>query len=242
MKTHHKLTAALAACLVLTAAAPDSRADAPFFGIADMLAGGSFLTGDRLGGGGFGVVGHFELGYYFNETSIGNWMGFELVTELGYESFSGEDPHGGEATLGPLLFDAAVGFPITLLRIGSGDIGTTTWSMALGGGFSVQHVYGYVRTRIQTRLADRAYLDLMFRWTPSEASNDWTDDTGLDIYQFRASVFVGIGDMDMQFFGEFVPGERSRLGPEDPANLAKSRPEVTTDFQSVWRFGVGWLF
>jgi len=83
----------------------------------------------------------------------------------------------------------------------------------------------------------------MGRWTPAEASNDWTERTGLDVYQVRVSTFFYVSEsLRMQFFGEWTPMSRTRVAEEDPNDLATFPPEAVTDFQHVWRFGFGFVF
>ena len=212
-------------------------------GVGEMSVGGSAMFGSRLGGGGFGLAAHFEVGMLVDETALGHWMGFEFATDIGYEQFDGEDPNGGEWTQGPLVFDMSVGFPITLLKLGSGGTMTTLFTFSLGGGFSVQHAYGYARLRVLMLLTQEAYLEVRGTWTPSEASNDWTKKTGLDVYALRASVFADLGDdTKLEFFGEWTSAERARDGAEDETDLTKWPVEAVEDFENVVRIGVGYVF
>ena len=223
-------------------ASSDTRAQG-LFGAGEMSAGASFLYGERLGGSGGGFTAHFEWASMFEETALGGYMGAEFLTFLGYESYSGKDPYGGESTQGPLIFDMQVGFPVTLFKIGGGSPGTTLFTVGLGAGMSVQHAYGYLRARLLTQLGEKTYIELMGRWTPSEASNDWTEKTGLDIYEARVSLVTPVSDdITLQIFAEWSTGDRARLGKEDPMRPADEPPEVTTVFQSVWRAGVGFVF
>lgn len=212
-------------------------------GAGSMSVGGSLLGGERLDGGGFGFTAHFEYASMFEETVLGGYMGAEFLVFLGYEKYSGLDPHGGSATQGPLLFDMQVGFPVTLFKVGGGGAGTTLLTLGLGAGFGVQHAYGYVRARVLTALSDKTFIELMGRWTPDEASNDWTDKTGLDLWEARASIVTPVSeDITLQLFAEWSTGDRTRIGDEDPLHPAQTPPEATTPFQSVWRAGVGFVF
>lgn len=234
------LSAAVAALALV--GTPQAHAQG-LFGIGEMVVGGSLQFGERLGGGGFGLSAHFEYAAMGDQTALGNWMGFEFVSELGYEKYKGQDPYGGDWTMGPLLFDLALGFPLTLVTIGDGGTGTTIVSFALGAGLSAQHVYGYVRGRILTALSETAYLELMGRWTPSEASADGTDKTGLDLFQLRGSAYFEVDpDLKLQVFAEWTPADRARVGAEDPANLSAFPRETETSFQDVVRVGVGVVF
>lgn len=213
------------------------------FGAGEMSAGASFLMGERLGGSGGGFTAHFEYAGMFEETALGGYMGAEFLTFIGYESYDGVDPHGGDNTLGPLIFDMQIGFPVTLFKVGGGGPGTTLFTVGLGAGFGAQHAYGYLRSRILTQLGTDTYLELMGRWTPSEASNDWTDRTGLDIYEARVSVVTPVSeDITLQIFVEWSTGDRARTAKEDPMKPAEEPAEVATSFQSVWRAGVGFVF
>jgi len=204
-------------------------------------AGFSIVLGDRLGGSGFGIIGHLEFSKMFQKTALGGAMGAEILMTLGYEQFAGKDPHGGKLTQGPVNFDLAFGFPVKLFTLGSGT-GATSLVLGIGAGLGMQHSYGYVRSRILTVLGDNRFLELMGRWTPSEASNDWTDNTGLSLYEGRVSLLWPINDVDLKFFGEYSTGTRTRIGKADPTTPSEWPPEVTTDFQSTWRFGVGFTF
>jgi len=230
--------------LALTVVALDaSRARAQgLLGLGEMAVGGSLHFGERLEGGGFGLTANFEYAAMFEETALGGYIGAEFLATLGYESFAGEDPYGGSMTQGPLAFDLQVGFPVTLFKIGSGAPGTTLFTVGLGCGMGVQHAYGYVRSRILTALGPKTFVELMGRWTPSEASSDWTDRTGLDLYEARLSIITPVGDLNLQFFGEWSTGERARVGPEDEAQWSRPPRETVTSFQSLWRFGVGFIF
>jgi hypothetical protein len=235
----HRLSSPLALLLALTASSAPAHAEE---GPGNADAGFSIVSGDRLGGGGFGIIGHLEYLDMFLPTALGGAMGAEILMTLGYEKFAGEDPHGGEFTQGPMNFDVALGFPVKLFTLGSGGPGTTSLVVGLGAGMGMQHAYGYVRSRILTALGDGRFVELMGRWTPAEASNDWTDQTGLSLYEARISVLTAIGDIDMKFFGEWSTGTRTRIGAGDPENPATPPPETTTDFQSIWRLGVGFVF
>ena len=246
MKTMKSLTAVLAFAGVMGALSLGLDRDAHaqgMFGVGDMTFGGSFAFGDRLGGGGFGLSAHFELATMVDETAIGNWLGFEFISEVGYEKYKGKDPYKGDWTMGPLVFDLELGFPFTILHIGEGGPGTTLVSLGLGAGMSAQHIFGYVRARILMAIADDAYVEVMGRWTPAEASADGTDHTGLAIYQLRLSSYFALDeDLNLQLFAEWTPAERTRVGDEDPSNIAHAPPETTTDFQNVVRIGVGVVF
>ncbi len=232
----------LLASLAVGGAANKSHAQG-LFGIGEMSAGGSVMFGDRNGGGGFGINAHFEYAAMAEETALGGYLGLEFLTELGYEQYGGTDPYGGEWTQGPLIFDMGVGFPVTLFKLGSGGTGTTLFTVGLGAGMSVQHAYGYVRARILTRLGTSSFLELMGRWTPSEASSDWTEDTGLDVYQARVSFnFKASETLAMQLFGEWQPADRTREARGDPINVAKWPGETTRAFQSILRVGLGFIF
>jgi hypothetical protein len=237
VNTLRRLTFTLPALLTVLTIAPRSNADGPPLGDG----GVSILIGDRLGGSGFGIIGHLELIDMSEATALGGAMGGELLMTLGYEQFSGEDPHGGEMTQGPLNFDFAVGFPVKLFTIGSGT-GATSLVLGLGVGLGAQHSYGYVRSRILTVLGKDRFLEFMGRWTPAEASNDWTDNTGLSLYEARVSLLWPVNDVDLKFFGEYSTGTRTRIGKADPDTPSEWPPEVTTDFQKTWRFGVGFAF
>jgi hypothetical protein len=220
-----------------------SRARAQgLLGLGEMAVGGSVHFGERLDGGGFGLAANFEYASMFEETALGGYIGAEFLASLGYESFGGEDPYGGSMTQGPLVFDLQVGFPVTLFKIGSGAPGTTLFTVGLGCGMGVQHAYGYVRSRILTAVGPKTYVELMGRWTPSEASSDWTERTGLDLYEARVSVITPIGDLNLQFFGEWSTGDRARVGPEDQVHWSRAPSETVTSFQSIWRVGVGFIF
>ncbi len=244
-KLFSKIVLILTLTTALTAVAltsDDAHAQG-LLGAGEMSAGASVLVGDRLDGGGFGFTGHFEYAGMFEETALGGYMGFEFLTLLGYESYNGVDPYGGENTMGPLLFDLAVGFPVTLFKLGNGGSGTTLLTIGIGAGMSAQHAYGYVRSRILTKLGAETYIELMGRWTPSEASNDWTEKTGLDVYEARVSFITPVSeDLTLQFFGEWSAADRTRTGTGDPTKPAIEPPEVTTNFQSIWRFGAGFIF
>jgi|GEM_PF-3018475 len=245
MKTMRAIAAVVALCAAVTVLAGDREARAQgMFGVGEMTAGGSFMFGDRLDAGGFGLSAHFEVATMMDQTAIGNWLGFEFIGELGYEKYKGDDPYGGDWTMGPLIFDLELGFPFTILHIGDGGPGTTLVSLGLGAGLNTQHVFGYLRARILVAISHDAFIEVMGRWTPAEASDDGTDDpTGLDIYQLRVSAYFAVSeDLNLQVFGEWDPADRTRVGPEDPSNLAKAPPELTTDFQNVIRFGVGVVF
>jgi hypothetical protein len=238
------LIAALFTALTTTVAltSDDARAQG-LLGAGEMSAGASVLVGDRLEGGGFGFTAHFEYAAMFEETALGGYMGMEFLTFLGYEAYDGTDPHGGENTMGPLIFDLALGFPVTLFKLGNGGPGTTLLSIGIGAGMSAQHTYGYVRSRILTKLGAETYIELMGRWTPSEASNDWTEKTGLDVYEARVSFITPVSeDITLHFFGEWSAADRTRIGRGDPTQPAIEPPEVTTNFQSIWRFGAGFIF
>jgi len=228
---------------VALASAPAARAEG-FLGNSDMSVGGSLLYGERLGGGGFGFVAQLEIATAFERTALGNWMGIEFFMDLGYESYDGEDPYGGSNTMGPLIFDMAVGFPLTILKLGDGGPGSTLVSIALGAGFGAQHAYGYLRGRILMTMGESSFLEVMGRWTPSEASNDWTDKTGLDVYQLRLSyMFDASEDFDLRIFVDWTPADRTRIGRRtDPNAFAEWPPETTTAFQSVFSAGVGFMF
>jgi len=220
----------------------DARAQG-LLGAGEMTAGASFLFGDRLQGGGFGFTAHFEYAAMFEETALGGYMGIEFLSLLGYESYDAIDPHGGGNTMGPLLFDLALGFPVTLFKIGNGGAGTTLFTIGIGAGMSAQHAYGYVRSRLLTKFSTSTYLELMGRWTPSEASNDWTEKTGLDVYEARVSFITPVSeDFTLHFFGEWSAADRTRIEQGDPTRPAIEPPEVTTNFQSIWRVGVGFVF
>ena len=236
-------TVALAGALLATlGAAHDARAQG-LFGIGEMTVGGSFTYGDRLGASGFGLSAHFEYAAMVDQTEIGDWLGFEFISELGYEHYSGKDPYKGGWTMGPLVMDFELGFPFTILHLGNGGPGTTVVSIGLGAGLSAQHMFGYARGRILMTLSDAAYLEVMGRWTPSAASADGTKRTGLDLYQLRLSSYFAVDeDLKLQVFAEWTPAQRTRVGDEDPANIAKAPPEVTTEFQNVVRVGVGVVF
>ncbi len=234
MNTLRRLSSALIALVALSLPA---RAEGP--PTAD--AGVSVVLGDRLGGSGFGIIGHLEFVGMSDATALGGAMGGEILMTLGYEQFAGKDPHGGDFTQGPVNFDIALGFPVKLFTIGSGT-GATSLVLGLGAGVGMQHSYGYVRSRILTVLGDDRFLELMGRWTPAEASNDWTEDTGLSLYEARVSLIWPINDVDLKFFGEYSTGTRTRIGKADPETPAEWPPEITTDFQSTWRFGVGFVF
>ncbi|TNF30168.1 MAG: hypothetical protein EP329_14135 [Deltaproteobacteria bacterium] len=233
---------ALGAALTTLGGGTEARAQG-MFGVGEMAAGASFQLGDRLGGSGFGLSAHFELATMVDQTALGDWLGMEFLAELGYEKYKGVDPYDGEWTMGPLLFDLQLGFPFTILHLGDGGPGTTLVSVGLGAGMSAQHVYGYARARILTALSDDAFLEVMGRWTPSEASADGTDRTGLDVYQLRISAYFAVDDeLKLQVFGEWAPADRTRVGEEDPTQLAQAPPEVTTPFQDVVRIGFGFVF
>ncbi|PKN56538.1 MAG: hypothetical protein CVU56_15665 [Deltaproteobacteria bacterium HGW-Deltaproteobacteria-14] len=246
MKTMRSLTSALAFAAAMAAVGLGGARDAHaqgMFGVGEMTAGGSVGFGDRLGGGGFGLSAHFELAMMVDETAIGNWLGFEFISELGYEKYKGKDPYKGEWTMGPLILDLQLGFPFTILHIGDGGPGTTLVSLGLGAGLSAQHMYGYLRARILTAITETAYLELMGRWTPAEASADGTDHTGLAVYQLRLSTYFALNeDLNLQVFAEWTPVDRTRVGDEDPTNIAHAPPETTTNFQNVVRIGVGVVF
>jgi len=226
----------------LTLAPTDARAQG-LLGAGEMSAGASLLFGDRLEGGGFGFTAHFEYAAMFEETALGGYMGLEFLSMLGYESYDGVDPYGGGNTMGPLIFDLAVGFPVTLFKLGDGGTGTTLLTLGIGAGLSAQHAYGYVRSRLLTKLSASSYIELMGRWTPSEASNDWTKKTGLDVYEARISFITPVSEeFTLHLFGEWSAADRTRIGRGDPTQPAIEPPEVTTTFQSIWRFGVGFVF
>lgn len=151
---------------------------------------------------------------------------------------------GGEYTQGPLVFDVGVGFPVTLLKLGDGGPGSTLLSFAIGAGMSVQHAYGYLRARLLFTLGPATFIELMGRWTPSEASNDWTDKTGLDVYQARTSFYFDASeDFDLRIFVDWTPADRTRIGrATDATALASWPPETTTTFQNVVQAGVHFVF
>lgn len=233
----------IALAILVPVSSPGAASAQDLLGAGSMSAGASFLFGERLGGGGGGFTAHFEVASMFEETALGGYMGAEFLALLGYESYDGKDPYGGGNTQGPLIFDMQVGFPVTLFRIGGGNPGTTLFTVGLGAGMGAQHAYGYLRSRILTKLGENTYLELMGRWTPSEASSDWTDKTGLDIYEARVSIVTPVSeDITLQFFAEWSTGDRTRVGKEDPMKPAEEPPETTTSFQSIWRAGAGFVF
>lgn len=203
-------------------------------GVGGMAAGLSGMLGDRMGGTGGGASAHFELVIPTSPTALGHLLGLELQTEIGYESYA----------VGELVFDLGIGFPMTLLHLGEGGVGTTIVSMALGAGLNVQHAYGYVRGRVLTKLSDDLYVELMGRWTPQEASTAWVDDgAGLEAYAARASVYLALDDeMGLQVFGEWSPADIASARPEDPENIAKFPGAEVDPYQSVMRLGVGLMF
>jgi len=213
------------------------------FGVGEMTLGGSLQLGDRLGAAGFGLSAHFEYATMGDQTALGNWMGFEFVSELGYEKYKGDDPYGGDWTMGPLILDMALGFPVTLVTLGDGGTGTTVVSFALGAGLSAQHVYGYARLRLLMALSETMYVEVMGRWTPPEASADGTDKTGLDVYQLRGSLYFAVDeDLNLQLFAEWIPADRVRVGAEDPAHIGSFPKATVTAFQDILRIGAGVVF
>ncbi len=219
----------------LSAPMASARADeGGLFGIGGMAAGVSGMFGDRLGGGGYGLSAHFELGLPVSPTALGNSLGFELATELGYESYAASE----------LIFDVGLGFPITLLQLGEGGFGSTLLTFALGAGLNVQHAYGYVRGRLLFSVTSDLHLEAMGRWTPQEASTAWVDgEAGLDALQLRGSVFHRLDeDMGLQIFAEWSPADIAYATAEDPDNLARfPEPEVSV-YQDVFRIGLGLVF
>ncbi|MFT7579073.1 MAG: hypothetical protein ACI9MR_000735 [Myxococcota bacterium] len=243
MNTIQKSLASICA-LVITLLIANPTIAQPLLGQNNVAAGLSVIGGERLGGSGFGGSFHFEMGDLIQPTVLGNHLGFEFAFEFGYESYGGVDQYVKDsAALESFIFDSSVGFPFTLAEFGDGDPGTTLIIAGLGAGLGTQHVYGYLRAGILTRMSEDTYFSLDGRWTPSEASNDWTERTGLDVYKLRASVFASVGDeTDMQFFAEWTQASRTREAKEDPANLAAEPAEETGDFQRTIRVGIGWIF
>ena len=209
-----------------------------------MLSLGGFgLYGERLDGGGGGGGVFFEMAATDVKTALGAYMGVEILMYLGYESFEGEDPHGGEMTLGPLLFDIQLGFPVTFLTLGSGGFGSTAFTAGPGVGLSVQHTYAYLRARTLTRLSKTTFVELRGRWIPSVASYDWSARTGLGVYDARVSLTMEIfEDTPMLFFAGWSTADRARDDEEDPMHPALTPATNITAFESGWHGGVGFLF
>lgn len=213
-----------------------------------MAVYGVYGTGERnaLDGNAYAVK--FDLSAFAGKTSLGNLAGFEFFAEMGYERYGpadGEDV-STDFTQGPLLFDMGLGFPISLLDVGSGGVGSFRLSVAPGIGFSVQEAYAYVRGGAGlVVLPNTLTVGLSARYSPFDASYAWDENTGLDSLVIQATAQWTLDDeYAIAGFIEWVDAEHGVYGDGDPADGGLDgkdplAPVVRTPFQGLVRIGAG---
>lgn len=210
-----------------------------------MAVQGIYGTGERLDFEGSGYSVRLDLSMLGRQTALGNLAGYELFVEMGYERF-GPEGAANDLTLGPMLFDMGLGFPISLFDVGTGGVGSFRLSIAPGVGFSVQEAYAYARGRLGVVIIPQVLtLDASIRYTPFEASYAWDDHLGLDstVLQIAAQYTVS-DDYAVSAFVEWSDGEAGKTGQGDPAQggLRGEDPLAPIErapFQGVVRIGAG---
>lgn len=212
-----------------------------------MAVYGVYGTGDRnaLDGNTYAVK--FDLSAFAGKTSLGNLAGYEFFMEAGYERYGAEDAEDApdDFTQGPLVFDLGLGFPISLLDLGSGGVGSFRLTFAPGVGFSVQEAYAYVRAGAgMVILPDTLTVGFNARYTPFEASYAWDDDSGLDSLILQANAQWSLGEYAVAAFVEWVDSEHGMTGDGDPATGGLDgkdplAPVQRRPFQGLVRIGAG---
>lgn len=213
-----------------------------------MAVYGIYGTGERNAESGNAYALRFDLAGFFGKTSLGSLAGVEFFGELGYERYGSADDEAASAdfTQGPLIFDMGLGFPIALLDVGSGGIGSFRLSLAPGIGFSVQEAYAYARASLGLVVLPKALTaGLSVRYTPFDASYAWDDDTGLDTLVVQATAQWTLDeDYAVAAFVEWVDSEHGVHGDGDPASGGLDgkdplAPVQRTPFQGLVRIGAG---
>jgi hypothetical protein len=213
-----------------------------------MAVQGVYGTGERLDFDGAGYSIRFDLAAFAGRTALGNLAGYEFFAEMGYERF-GPDDAADDFTLGPILFDMGLGFPISLFELGSGGMGSFRLSLAPGIGFSVQEAYAYARGRIGVVVLPKTLtVDASIRYTPFEASYAWDDHLGLDSTVLQVAAQWTLDDeYAISAFVEWTDGEAGKTGQGDPSQggLRGEDPLAPIErapFQGLVRVGAGLIW
>lgn len=195
-----------------------------------------YESGERGGRSGLGVYGYAEGMIDDLVTQLDHRAGLEGSIELGWAKYADPSDNFAFGAQGPLHFDMAFGFPLSLVEFGRGSPWGVRLQVSPGAGVSIQHVYAYLRGRFTLRLAGDYGLDVSYKWTPSRASYAWADRTGLSAGTLRATVHAAIAPVSLLFFAELAQAKTEVMtqGPLHPVERAR--------YQNIVRLGAGWVF
>ncbi len=208
-------------------------------------AQGAYITGDRLGGDGFGLLARVEGLVLPQETPLGNRAGFSLFAEVGYESY---DADTDDFAAGPMAFDMAVGFPVTLFSFGGGDSIGLQAMIGPGFGIGVNHAYAFAQGRVgATILPGTLEVEAVYQWTPMEASYAWDEDTGLDIAHARGAAYITLDGTTFSVFAEITQADIETYTPGQDTGPLYERadpllPPSRAEYGRTFEFGVGVVF
>ncbi len=210
--------------------------------------GGYYETGERHNLEGSVFSFQMRGAALYRQTWSGGLAGLEGGMDLGFGEYLAPGTEGDNSEDLGFHFDMWMGFPFTVFQWGGGGPGSFRLGASPGFGWNLLHAYAYAKGRIAFVLdPDALDLDLSVQWSPMSTSF-YTDLEGLNMLTWRGSLFYTVGDDNaLELFFELneadhetYVGKSGAPGPYDTEDPFLKT--VTVPFQSVMRFGLGYVW
>ena len=154
------------------------------------------------------------------ESSTPIKLGFDMIV-LPYPSING-NPHGFEigSSISMLPFDIDVwgGTAYTMLRLGTGGVGTIRLRGGFGMGMSMNHAYFYLKTQLAAVLVPgKVSAEAGVFWIPNQVSHSWGERSGdFEEQRRRLSVFIDLGkdSRKIEIYAEYIDRQRGGHGED----------------------------
>lgn len=168
------------------------------------------------------------------ESSTPLKLGFDMAA-LPFPSING-NPHGFEfgSSISMMPFDMDIwgGTAYTMLRLGSGGIGTIRLRGGFGLGTSLNHAYFYLRSQLAAVIVPgKVSAEAGVYWIPNQVSAAYGDRDGdFEEQRRRASVYIDLGEKShkIEIFVESVDRQRGGHDPDytaDRENFTNRDPD-----------------
>lgn len=154
------------------------------------------------------------------ESSTPIKLGFDMAA-LPFPSING-NPHGFEigGSISVLPFDMDIwgGTAYTMLRLGTGGVGTIRLRGGFGMGMSMNHAYFYLRAQLATVIVPgKVSAEAGVFWIPNQVSHAWGERDGdFEEQRRRASVYIDLGkdSRKIELYAEHIDRQRGGHGEE----------------------------
>jgi len=154
------------------------------------------------------------------ESSTPIKLGFDMAA-LPFPSING-NPHGFEfgSSISVLPFDMDIwgGTAYTMLRLGSGGVGTIRLRGGFGMGMSMNHAYFYLRSQLAAVIVPgKVSAEAGVFWIPNQVSHAWGEQEGdFEEQRRRASVYIDLGkdSRKIELYAEQIDRQRGGHGED----------------------------